>query len=203
MNCWIWRRRRRVAEHWWRVELDSAGKVVSATVCPGAGITEGRVVYVCAITQTQAGRIARNTYAREVKRAQRAKYKATGKCRCGRDRESIAFKQCMVCRARDLQQHRKGPSCGSRDEKARVVSMQATQRDRRQELRLETLLLVREAWSREPNQAAFSAWLAREVMAAIAKTPSQEMTEERMENHVLNIARAIEERRTMRRGYRA
>ena len=163
---------------WYRVALKKNGKIDSIRRVEGPSDDDNLVYYIRAASLDAAEREVYNRYARIKLREKRAKYKAEGRCRCGRERGGN-FAMCSVCLERSSAARKKYPGKNGvkgapRDEEARVASNQARQRDRRRELRLEALLEVREAWMKSPSVAVFGHWLSEQIKDALNKVPGHE-----------------------------
>lgn len=193
---------------WFRVDVDASGKF-QARQCAGTqALNEGEAVYyVQAVNAEEAVRQARNLYERARVKKERAARVAKGLCR-GCPRPAVpGIKYCEVCKERQKGYNKKRyeankaaaakgeqPEVFVRDETARVEKAKETSRNRREELRLEVLLLVRRKWNELPTIKVFGEWLAEEVASAVAGKDSQEATKEEIERAVLEVADAIRAR---------
>lgn len=161
------------ATAWYRVTVSAYG-VKSVERVSSAAENCSRVYYVQATTKSEAavaGKVAFNAYCAARVRQRRAALAEKGLCNCGRTRDTKRFTLCAVCRERQRDHRRRNPGKGAvtgrpRDEAARVAANKVRQRDRRKEIRLETLLAVREAHGRP----RFTEWLDREIKNAVAPT---------------------------------
>jgi hypothetical protein len=166
------------AIRYWRVTFRDTGTVASVTEIAGPG-HDGWVV-VEAPDEKVAKRKAYNIYCARKKQVAKVRLHGAGKCCCGRqqDRKHPSGKWMLTCSTCAERQkvwdanHAKrkaegtvGQGIAERNEPARVAANLERQRDRRGEIRLETLVDVRDAWIKAPNIGAFSKWLEREIDA--------------------------------------
>jgi hypothetical protein len=87
--------------NFYRVELDSSGKLILCTLVPCQGArSEGASVFVVEAAGTieaiQLAKLAYRDSQRKALARRRSEYVADGKCRCGRD-PNPGRKQCQVC----------------------------------------------------------------------------------------------------------
>jgi len=162
---------------YWRVVFTDAGALESVTEIDGPGDADW--VIVEARTAEAARRKAHNLYCARKKKLAKQRHHAAGQCACGRDQDrkhpsgkwmltcSTCAERQKVYNDRSEERARKGipPGTVVRDEQARVAANLTRSRDRRGEIRLETLIEVRAAWHKAPNVGAFGAWMKREIDA--------------------------------------
>lgn len=159
----------------WRIHFGPHGGVERAERLSEPG-SDCRWVIVEAETEAQALRKGRRLYDAEKKRLAKARHYAEGRCRCGRPQDrahpdGTPMLECSTCAERQKvynerhQARRRGELPPGRDEAARVETFQQRHRDRRAEIRLETLIAVRQAWMDCPTVAKFGQWLASEIRA--------------------------------------
>jgi hypothetical protein len=170
------------ANRYWRVSFFPDGRVNRVRPIKGPG--HSRWVVVEAADEEQAKHKAYNIYCARKKKARLAALAAESRCSCGRPldgalvgtgaRKGQAHRRCATCRERAktswvpnynrrVESGTNGRGVVERDESARVASNLNRQRDRRAEIRLETLIDVRRAWQDAPNNGAFTAWLKSEI----------------------------------------
>lgn len=171
------------ALRYWRVDFADGGAVSAVTEIQGPAHADWVVVE--APDEGTAKRKAYNFYCARKKRLASARHHAKGNCRCGRpqDREKPGggmFRICSTCSERDKgydqamrQRAAQGVTNHQRDEQARVASNLGRQRDRRAEIRLETLIEVRERWRKQPNVGLFARWLQLEIDAITGAEPRE------------------------------
>lgn len=173
---------------WYRLRYSSTGKLLSCEQIekPEAhsyGVGPSTVVELEALNEEDAKRKAYNFYSAKKKLAAKNRNHSAGLCACSRkqDRPNTRtgngfFKTCSVCAERQLQyeetfqrKKREGRlATGERDEAARVNVMQHRVRDRKKEIRLETLLEVRKTWENSKTNGEFTRWLKEEIKLALA-----------------------------------
>jgi hypothetical protein len=150
---------------WYRIELDSAGKVASCREVAEAG-TDSRVYFFRAQSAKQAASQALNAHAAKLLAARRARYGAEGLCRCGGKRDRPGFKSCARCDSRD-RVHEERKRARDRGEVVppldRRTVLLERKTDEASQLRLAVLREVQDAWIQNRTVGAFSAWLVREV----------------------------------------
>lgn len=151
---------------WWRVPIDADGQPGTPVPIEGPPDTEWLVVE--ADDAEEAGRLARNLYARRKRKQRIAQLHAEGRCRCGRPQDRPGKLTCRVCAEGRARSHEKRSWRSEappivRDEEQRIASLQQRQRDRRAEIRLETLLEVRDWWQKAPHTLAFAQRLVDEI----------------------------------------
>lgn len=158
---------------YWHVLFEESGALRSVTEISGPG--DAGWVIVEAPDEGTAKRKAYNLYCARKKKLAAARNHAQGKCCCGRSRDrkdpsGAWMKTCSVCAERHkvhsaahLERRAAGVTDHQRDEPARVASNLARQRDRRGEIRLETLIEVRQQWIDSRNVALFGKWLQAEI----------------------------------------
>lgn len=162
---------------YWRVDFDEAGAVSGVTEIDGPGHAGWTIVE--APDKERAQRVAIGIYCARKKKLSRERNYAAGNCACGRKNDRAdqlhpktgkPLLSCSTCSARHqvhLAGHRQRKAEGitdhQRDESARVAATQTRQRDRRGEIRLETLIEVQKAWIDTRTVGAFGQWLVREI----------------------------------------
>jgi hypothetical protein len=150
---------------WWRVEVDGAGKVVSCRAVDAAG-AEGSAYYFEAFSPEQATKQAQKSHDAKLLQARRERYDAEGVCRCGGKRDRPGFKTCSRCSARHkLHEDRKaaklrGETVAKPDRRTVLLERKRSEAD---DLRLDVLREVQQAWLNNPTVGAFSRWLNGEV----------------------------------------
>lgn len=168
---------------YWRVVFSPEGRVLDVVeITFGDGQKDWLIVE--APDQAAAKRKAFNLYCARKKRLAKARKHAEGHCACGRKQDRLhpsgePMLTCSTCAERQKcwqDAHKKRVAAGTadthvRDEAARVAKCQARQRDRRAELRLETLLDVRKQWIEARNVGLFGKWLEREIEALTKGLP--------------------------------
>ena len=166
---------------YWRVTFFPDGRVNRVRPIKGPG--HSRWVVVEAETEEVARHKAYNIYSARKKRERKERCHADGKCICGRPQDRLVEKgarkgekalTCSVCEERRHAYYENAKAhpgrtfaqaMVTRDEGARVALNLERQRDRRAELRLETLVEVRRQWLAAPNVGLFGKWLEREIEA--------------------------------------
>jgi hypothetical protein len=169
---------------YWRVTFAENGELYTVREIDGPGHDEW--VVVRADDEEQARIKATRIYCARKKRARVAALQAANRCSCGRDLDGAlvefgrhkgeSHKRCATCRERNSSVWRPnhaarvadgtvGQGVAERDEGARVTLNLERQRDRRAEIRLETLIDVRKAWQDSNTVGHFAQWLAREIEA--------------------------------------
>jgi len=153
---------------WFRVELDSKGKVLScAQVAKAAEGESGGVFFFQALDGKSAAEKAYREYHRLRMAARRARYAAEGRCKCGRNRdketpEQRAFRCCPACRAlRSPQEQR---SAARRKGLTPVPPPSKAEHfvSRRNEEKLELLKEVQDKFLRS-GMRVFGLWLQEEI----------------------------------------
>lgn len=162
---------------YWRVLFDAQGRITSVEQ---VGSALPNVVIVRARDAAEAKHKAYNIYCARKKQLAKERLRASGKCCCGRPQDvprpsgnGLMF-TCATCQQRSKrwkanhEERKKNPppTPHVRDEAARVASNLSRQRDRRAEIRLETLVEVREQWFANKSVGAFGQWLAGEIERA-------------------------------------
>lgn len=155
---------------WWRVELNSTGKILSVRQVEAVEANTKTVVYVQATHEIDArtlGRQAYNTYQRNLLNERRSRMKQEGRCRCGaRLTEGDGFLTCARCRGLSRVYESR-----ANDKKAgkpvapldRRETHAARRRSEEEELRLEILGEVRDQWRNHPTVGGFTRWLEGEI----------------------------------------
>lgn len=171
---------------WWRVEFGHDGDVTCTPVYAARSREDQRVWYVEADSEETARAKALRMRARARLAERRAKYKAQGLCRCGRERDSDQHSECALCRERHAvdEQRRaerlgvsrngaklhRGPVAG--DQRVSPGPMQAQRRaGLKQTERLAVLLEVRNEFERTrqlgmERDRHFQFWLASQINKA-------------------------------------
>lgn len=168
---------------WFRLKYGPSGKLLSCDPIdkPEAYATViglATFIEIEATDEKDAKHRAYNFYcARKKKLAKERNYTA-GLCACSRkqDRPNTKtgkgfFNTCSVCAERSaesslrhLAKKKQGlPLDGRRDEAARVESFQVRNRDRKNEIRLETLIEVRKQWENSRTNGQFTSWLKSQI----------------------------------------
>jgi hypothetical protein len=171
---------------YWRVTFAADGTVEGVTEIDGAGAADWLVVR--AETEELARRKGYNIYCARKKKARIAQLYAEGRCRCGRAQDIEGQVSCTVCIERSKgwraqhksNQERKaeGLPAEPRDEAARIASFQTRSRDRKSEIRLETLLEVRRWWIEARNVGLFGARLQKEIQACMGQAVPENDSEQ-------------------------
>lgn len=168
---------------YWHVLFEESGALRSVTEISGPA-DEGWVI-VEAPDEGTAKRKAYNIYCARKKKLAKARLHAAGNCACGRKRDRKHpsgewMLTCLVCAERHrvqsaahLERKAQGVTDHQRDEPARVASNLSRQRDRRGEIRLETLVEVRQRWIDSRNVALFGQWLIAEIALLTGAEPSK------------------------------
>lgn len=176
----------------WRVEFSLEGRVLSVEPLP-PGEQRPEVVFVIAETREIARKKAYNLYCARKKKAAKKRLHENGQCACGRKQDRMhpdgtPMLTCSTCAVKQkawTERHRERlaqaqeaedqgrppPPPHVRNEAARVEANLGRQRDRRAELRLETLIEVRQKWQESTNVGRFARWLDQEI-DALAKGAS-------------------------------
>jgi len=172
---------------YWRVTFAADGTVEGVTEIDGAGSSDWCVVR--AKTEEVARRRAYNCYCARKKKQRIAQLYAEGRCRCGRTQDIADQLTCSVCVERmkgyqgkyksNLERKAEGLPAEPRDELARVASFQTRSRDRKAEIRLETLLEVRRWWIEARNVGLFGARIQKEIQACTGQSAPENDTEQR------------------------
>lgn len=166
---------------YWRVIFTPSGEV--NRVMPIAfDDQESDWVIVEAGSAEEAMRLAKRRYDADRKRKAKTRLDKESRCVCGRHRDRFrdsgaAMKTCSTCAAREKTwkaEHAERVRTGTdkahvRNETARVAHNLERQRDRRGEIRLETLIEVRTFWRHCTNSGRFQAWLEQEILAETHK----------------------------------
>lgn len=180
---------------YWLVTFDASGSIES--IAPVSDDAGGRdTIIVRAETKEQARKKAYNFYCARKKKLAKERLLAQGRCSCGRpwDRQhpsGAPMRTCSVCAENQRANNRRhkerismrqqGETPPPRDETARVEKNLARQRDRRAEIRLETLVAVKKAWLDAPTIGVFGAWLQSEISKLTTEkkqTPTVETNQE-------------------------
>lgn len=166
---------------WFRLEIDTAGKVVSCVPVERAEQNGRSWVYVQAADAKAAQRAGMNAYMRDVMRVRRAELDRQGKCRwCGRKNDRAQGKRCSICSAKDIaySQRQRDKAAGkpvpALDRKVAIAERKNEERSQvvaaaAPSLRLAVLIEVQCAWEDAPNNGAFTKWLAEQIDAAGGK----------------------------------
>lgn len=154
------------ARSWFRLTVAADGRVVDCRPVGDEGTAELGVFYVLAESAQDAAKQALNAQAARLLQARRERYDAEGRCRCGGKRDRPEFKTCARCATRrDLHFERKAAKLrGETVEKPdRRTVLQERKRSEADDLRLEVLREVQQAWFNNRTVGAFSKWLNGEV----------------------------------------
>lgn len=165
------------APSWWRVVFSETGAITAVTPVRFDDAEEGWLL-VEAPSKSAARQKAQRLYDARKKKLAKARLHASGHCACGRvqDRkypDGRPMKTCSTCSERQkgyVQDRQERLAEGTadthvRDERARVEANLGRQRARRAELRLETLIEVRQAWRDARTVGRFAAWIEAEIFA--------------------------------------
>lgn len=171
---------------YWQVQFTETGAIASVTEIRCGADRAGWVI-VEAPDEPTARQRAYNLYCARKKAQAKARHRAVGECACGRkqDRKHPSGKPmltCSVCAERQAVYNERSlersqaaakaaanddapvpTGMAARDEGARVAANLTRQRDRRAEIRLETLIDVRQQWIDSPNIQRFGKWLQGEI----------------------------------------
>lgn len=168
-----------VAVRYWRVTFNADGSVRAVKPLKGPG--HERWVVVEAADEPAARRKAYNLYCARKKQERKTRCHEAGQCVCGRRQDRLVDRgrrkgewalTCSVCAERRHAYHENAKgnpgrtfaqAMAERDEPARIAANLAHQRDRRGELRLETLIEVRDRWVQSPTRGQFQLWLQGEI----------------------------------------
>lgn len=166
---------------WWRVTFTAEGRVDRVIPIRFDDGVEGWTMVEAPSIEAARKKAAR-LYAARKKRLAKSRHHAAGRCACGRDQDRFHPKggrmlTCSVCSVRQKtyhESHAERVALGTvgqepRDERARVANNLARQRDRRGELRLETLVEVRRVWVEMTNVGRFTRWLDSEIDSLTAR----------------------------------
>jgi hypothetical protein len=157
---------------WWRVELTADGTVASCVAVETKPETpDGAVVYVLAETEKLARYKAYKLRQKLIQRERRARYRADGKCQCGRELDDPEFKKCTLCRQRN-EVHRarsdgKLPPLKPGEKGARIQERRLELRDM---VRLEVLLEVSTKLLNCRSNREFKQWLEDAIRKAGGKS---------------------------------
>ena len=167
---------------YWHITFDRDGRVCKVTEVKNPG--HERWVVIEAVDEEQARKKGYLFYCAKKKRERVRQLHAEGRCACGRKRDREVekgkhrgelAKLCAVCFERSKgwrESHQARVEAGTvgrgmaeRDEAARIEKNLGRQRERRDELRLEVLVEVRQQWMDHRNVALFGRWLLSEIAA--------------------------------------
>lgn len=161
----------------YRVELSSAGKVVSCTAVAGPLSEGNRVFYVEASDEAAArdlGRSAFTAYCRTKVQESRALRKEQGLCRCGRPRDRQGKMRCSTCSRLDAgQKNRTYRRAQGEDVPSpnRIETVSIERERNRTQLRIEVLREVRRKLvALHGDSKALSKWLVEQIDALIARS---------------------------------
>lgn len=163
------------AARYWRVLFTPQGRV--ADVLPirfDDGADDWTIVE--ATTAEEARKKGKRLYDARKKKLAKVRLQSEGRCACGRARDrkhsnGSPMLTCSTCAERQKgynEDYEKRIVAGTvhlheRDETARVASNLARQRNRRAEIRLETLVEARRMWMEARNVGLYAEWLGREI----------------------------------------
>lgn len=158
---------------WFRVRLDSQGRVVSCEPTDGAPAEDGSgFYYVLASSSVDAQASAYELFkAKDRKRVaeRRQRNLKAGLCRCGR-KPMDGSKYCSVCRERDLVNHERRKAAASGRDLPPLKSLppkiasKLAREERERRLRLSVLLEVRNEMRLNPS--GFAIWLNAQIVEA-------------------------------------
>lgn len=158
---------------YWRVIFSATGAIESVRELTSP--PDETWIILIADDAAEAKRKAINLYCARKKKLAKERLHANGQCRCGRQQDRTDEKgkpmlTCSTCAERQAAQNERfearkqqGVTNHVRDEGARVAVNMERQRDRRGEIRLETLLEVRKQWQNSRNVGSFTAWVEIEI----------------------------------------
>lgn len=160
---------------YWRLVFSEGGALESIREIDGP--RDASWVIIEAPDQKTAERRAFSIYCARKKKLAKERNHRAGNCACGRkqDRKHPSGEPMLVCSVcaerqkvyndRLAARAASGAKAGApvRDEAARVAANLSRQRDRRGEIRLETLIEVRQQWIASRNVALFGKWLTAEI----------------------------------------
>ena len=136
---------------WWRCEFGSDGKLRSVERCPRASEGTTFVVYVRADDEL-AARVAADRERHRIDiRERTARYRAEGRCYCGREKEDNGRKVCNRClqrnasAARRQRQIKQGKPVTEPLPTPRKISMAQRRAEKADEARLAVFLEIQEA----------------------------------------------------------
>lgn len=160
---------------WWKVTFlkGKEGRINSIEPCAApdaAWAVGGGSMYVQAVNEDAARKVAYNFYCARKKKEAIKKKHDRGQCCCGRNRDrphpakpDEFLLTCTTCADRRHAQYERGPTFAPRDEAKRIQALQGRVRDRKNEIRLEVLCEVRKQWEMAPNVGAFTKWLKSQI----------------------------------------
>ncbi len=159
---------------WWIVEIDSKGKYTLEELEAAPELEPGASITFQARNRKQAelkaSKLAMRVYSRIKKKEAGVRLRANGQCRCGRkqDRKNpdgTMMKVCLTCSVMQKGYHDKSKNKPGepRDETARAQKNLSRQRDRRNEIRLETLVEVSAKFWELPSIKAWETWLEQAI----------------------------------------
>jgi hypothetical protein len=170
---------------WWRADLTGDGAVARVVQVPKPHGTPTRTTIVFQAPDREAAiRVAREMgfrlYCAEKKKQAKTRLHNEGRCACGRPQDrkhpdGSPMLTCTVCalgkktwneNSRKRATERAAGVVHVRDESARVQKNLSRQRDRRRELRLETLVEVHKNFWDMPTVKAFELWLEGQIEEA-------------------------------------
>lgn len=156
---------------WWLCEIDSKGKYTLEELETAPEVEMGASITFQARNRKEAdlkaSKLAMRVYSRIKKKEAGARLRANGQCRCGRKQDrkhpdGSMMRTCLACSEMQkgyVKTSREATVRKPRDEKARVEKNLARQRDRRNEIRLETLVEVNAKFWELPSIKAWEKWL--------------------------------------------
>lgn len=160
---------------WWICEIDSKGKYTLEELEAAPELETGASITFQARNRKQAelkaSKLAMRVYSRIKKKEAGVRLRANGQCRCGRkqDRKNpdgSMMKTCLACSEMQkgyIKTSRAAVERKPRDEKARVEKNLSRQRDRRKEIRLETLVEVSAKFWELPSIKEWEKWLEEAI----------------------------------------
>lgn len=169
-----------IQKRYWRVIFNDLGKVLDIVEIDFKdGKKDWLIVEADDLKEAKVKAV--RLYCARKKKLAKERLHAQGRCACGRKqdrkhRSGVPILTCTVCSVRQkacLEKAQKRVASGDlspavRDEAARVASNLARQRDRRAEIRLETLLEVRNQWIKSRTIGSYGKWLEQEIEKLVA-----------------------------------
>jgi len=155
-----------MAERWWRVEVDAAGKVVSCAAAEWCEENGSCVIYVRASSKRDAGREAWNEHCRRQQAQRNTRLRKEGKCvGCGRvsDRDGSRCTGCLA-RERSYKSRKRKKDRGEPvpPKPSRVEALAKGRERDRENAELALLLEVQEAWTANTART-FGQWLSARI----------------------------------------
>lgn len=162
---------------WWLCEIDAKGKYTLEELDAAPELETGASITFQAPNREEAdlkaSKLAMRVYSRIKKKEAGKRLQANGQCRCGRKRDrpkpdapGELMKICSTCAEMQkgyVKTSQEATVRKPRDEKARVEKNLARQRDRRKEIRLETLVEVNTKFWELPSIKDWEKWLEQAI----------------------------------------